>query len=285
MQSSRSCGGLTGTALVAASRLGARCAYAGTLGDDALSKYCMRQFRREGVSLHGLRNYSGISPIYSTIVVGEVDATRNIFYNLTCFEAAPQDWPSERVLDGLRVLFVDNFHIAAQTRLATLARELRIPVVADFEDCEAEGFDRLMQLCDHLILSSNFASRITAYFDPQDAVRALWREDRVMVAVTCGANGCYFAMRDANASRPNVRHMPAFTVEAVDTTGCGDVFHGAYATGLVQGQDIPGCLRFASAAAALKATRPGGQTGAPTIAELKQFLEEHDGKGIIDTGD
>jgi sugar/nucleoside kinase (ribokinase family) len=69
-----------------------------------------------------------------------------------------------------------------------------------------------------------------------------------------------------------VAHQPAFPVAVVDTTGCGDVFHGAYAAGLVRGLGVMERVRLAAAAAALKATRPGGQAGAPTLAEVEQFL-------------
>ncbi len=72
-----------------------------------------------------------------------------------------------------------------------------------------------------------------------------------------------------------VRHQPAFPVEVVDTTGCGDVFHGAYASALAEGLDLPVRVRLAAAAAALKATQPGGQAGIPSRGKVEAFLGEY----------
>ena len=88
--------------------------------------------------------------------------------------------------------------------------------------------------------------------------------------MTCGAAGSWY--RD-EAGPP--RHQPAFPVSVVDTTGCGDVFHGAYAAALARGLDLAARVRFAAAAAALKATRAGGQAGIPTRAATEAFLQEN----------
>ena len=93
----------------------------------------------------------------------------------------------------------------------------------------------------------------------------------LLVVVTSGAKGCWFTGAEAQAT---TLYQPAFPVEAVDTTGCGDVFHGAYASALARGLGIRERVRLAAAAAALKATRPGGQAGCPTLAEVEAFMKE-----------
>jgi sulfofructose kinase len=92
------------------------------------------------------------------------------------------------------------------------------------------------------------------------------------VVVTCGAEGCWY-IDGESIQQPH--RQKAFAVNAVDTTGCGDVFHGAYAAGLVRGQTLPERIRFASAAAALKALQHGGQPGAPTLPALEKYLQEY----------
>lgn len=265
----RQCGGLTATALVAASRLGARCAYAGTLGHDELSEFAIRRLTEESLDLGYLQHRDGVRPIHSTIVVDEIQRTRTIFYDLSGAAPATPDWPPEEALRSSRVLFVDHFGLDGMIRAARVARAAGIPVVADFESEPTGNFAELVALVDHPIVSYDFARRWTGQDDPSSSALSLWAPDRQAVVVTWGDKGCWYVGADA----PNeIRHQPAFPVEVVDTTGCGDVFHGAYAAGLAQGMTLPDRVRFAAATAALKATRPGGQAGIPTRDAVEDFL-------------
>jgi sugar/nucleoside kinase (ribokinase family) len=90
------------------------------------------------------------------------------------------------------------------------------------------------------------------------------------VIVTCGSEGCWYVSPVAPTSAV---HQAAFAVPVVDTTGCGDVFHGAYSAALVRGLDVSSRIRFAAAAAALKASQRGGQAGIPTRAAVEEFLK------------
>jgi ribokinase len=125
-----------------------------------------------------------------------------------------------------------------------------VAVVADFEDATAPLFHEVLALVDHLILSAAFACRITGEPSAAQAASRLWQPDRAVVLITCGANGCWSVSTDRG---PEARHHPAFVVRAADTTGCGDVFHGAYAARLARGDPLEDRIRFAAAAAALKA--------------------------------
>jgi sulfofructose kinase len=99
-------------------------------------------------------------------------------------------------------------------------------------------------------------------------VRALDSPDRACCVVTAGERGCWYAERDGE-----VHHFPAYQVEVVDTTGCGDVFHGAYAASIARGEPVPTAIRIATATAGLKATQPGGRSGIPTRAAVEAFLK------------
>jgi sulfofructose kinase len=103
--------------------------------------------------------------------------------------------------------------------------------------------------------------------DPAAAAQALWGPGRQAIVVTCGAEGCWVTGDGGPAW-----HQPAFSVPVIDTTGCGDVFHGAYAAALARGLNLEQRVRIASAAAALKATRRGAQAGCPTWQEVEEFL-------------
>lgn len=264
-------GGQTGTALVAAARLGARCAYAGVLGDDDDSRFVLANFERCGVDVRHVLHRPDARPIHSTVIVDETRHTRSIFFELGGSVGASADWPPEDVLRSTRVLFVDHYGIEGMTRAARLARRDGIPVVADLERDEWPGFDELLELVDHLILSRDFAARRTGGADPAAAARRLWAPGRQVVIVTCGEQGCWFRSADGPAEP---RHLAAFAVPVVDTTGCGDVFHGAYAAALAWGMELPDRIWFAAAAAALKAMQAGGQAGIPARAAVEAFLAQ-----------
>ncbi len=265
----RHCGGLTATALVAVARLGSRAVFGGVLGDDDLSQFVLNRFREEGIGVQYMKRRPEARPIHSIIVVDESTKTRTIFYNLEGAFGAEPDWPGEEVIRSSRVLFVDHFGIEGMTRAARVAREAGIPVVADLESNEHPRFPELLELVDHAIVSRDFAAKLTGEQEPAAAVLRLWSPVRQAAVVTCGDRGCWYVGSDAPAA---VRHQPAFAVEVVDTTGCGDVFHGAYASALARGLDLPSRVLFASAAAALKAMRRGGQAGIPDRRRVEDFL-------------
>ncbi len=266
----RQCGGITATALVAAARLGSTCVYAGTLGDDADSQFVIEWLRNEGVHTQFIQRRTGVRPIQAWVIVDETRQTRTIFYDLANARGAPEDWPDADVIRAARVLFVDHFGVEGMLRAARIAREAGIPIVADFESDAGPGFHRLLALVDHLIVSREFAHTLTGEAHIQTALEALCQQ-RQAVVITCGKEGCWYL----SAEEPNVFYRrAAYPVQAVDTTGCGDVFHGAYASALARCLAMEERVRFASAAAALKAAQAGGQNGIPTLAAVEAFLQE-----------
>jgi sulfofructose kinase len=267
-QRERHCGGLTATALVAAARMGARAAFAGTLGDDEHSRFVMDTMEHEGIHTRHVVRRKAAGPIRSVIVVDETRRTRNIFYDSTGALGAHPKLPAREIIQSARVLLVDRFGIPGMIRAARVACAAGIPVVGDFESSHLPRFGELLALVDHLILSESFARKITGKQSARAAAQALWIADRRAVVITCGAKGCWY-LQPGMAS---AKHLPAFCVEAVDTTGCGDVFHGAYAAALARGASLQERLRVASAAAALKATQHGGQAGIPSGREVARFL-------------
>ena len=264
----RHCGGLTATALVTAARLGARCAFAGTIGDDDGSRFVLDTLVREKVDISQAIRRAGAGPVRSVIIVDQRRRTRNIFYDASLVRGADPALPHARMIRSARVLLVDRFGIPGMIRAARLARAAGVAVVADFESFHVPRFDQLLALADHLIVSEEFARGYTGASTPAKATESLWSAQRAVVVVTCGEQGCWYV--DARGSR--ARQLPAFRVKIKDTTGCGDVFHGAYAAALVRHLPLLERLRLASATAALKATRAGGQAGIPTRSAVERFL-------------
>jgi sulfofructose kinase len=268
LSSERQCGGLTGTALVTAARFGARCAFAGLLGLDKLSNVVEENFLREGVEIKFAPRARDASVVHSTIVVAVETGTRNIFYRINGRLGADDLLPTEWVIRSARVLFLDHCGMVGNLRAALIARAAGIPIVADFERDNDPRFQELLGLVDHIVLSEDMAVKVTGKRSPQSAAEALWHKECHAVVITCGVDGSWFVGTDQM-----VKHQAAFKVQAYDTTGCGDVFHGAYAAALAQGATLSERVRLATAAAALKATQPGGQRGIPTRSQVDEFLQ------------
>lgn len=264
-------GGQTGTALVAAARLGVRAAYAGALGLDEPSEEALSGMRSEGVDVSECRRVAGLAPILSTIAVGDGGRTRAIFADTRNFRGADPDHPSPEVIRSARVLFVDHWGVDGMIRAATIARSAGIPVVADFERNSSSRFPELLPLADHLVIGREFAAQLSGVGDPSDSARRLLRGGHATVVVTDGAAGCWSMEEDDEAPH----HVPAFQVQVRDTTGCGDVFHGVYAAALALGEPLAERLILASASAALKAEKTGGQDGIPDREAIRAFRARH----------
>lgn len=269
IRTEQQCGGLSATALVAAARLGAQCAYAGLLGNDDGSRFAMDAMRHEGIDLTHVVKQADAGPIRSVIIVGEKGHTRNIFPAHPAFTGAHATLPDAHVIRSARVLHVDHVGPEGMVRAAQIARTAQIAVVSDIERNESPLFETLLGLVDHVVMSEEFARQLLGTDDPAQAALGLWTPARATVAITCGDRGCYYTDDGTRVS-----HQPAFEVAVVDTTGCGDVFHGGYCAALARNMALDERIRFASAAAALKATQPGAQAGAPTLAQVENFLQK-----------
>jgi sugar/nucleoside kinase (ribokinase family) len=262
----RRCGGLTGTAIVTAARLGARCAYAGCLGTDEYSQHVASNFTSEGVDISHAPRLAAARVVHSTIVVGKDCGSRNVFFEDQGTIGAHDSLPSEEVIRQSKVLFIDHLGMQGNLRAVRAARSAGVAVVADFEDDSSPLFPAVLKLVDHLVLSEDFALRITRQSSAAEAALALWEPNRVAVLVTCGARGCWsVSAKSGSQAFPHA----AFPISAADTTGCGDVFHGAYSASLAFGDPLRERIRFAAAAAALKAMH--GEI--PHLPAVKEFLQ------------
>ena len=276
-RSERRVGGLTAVALAAAARLGSHCAYAGMLGHDDISRFVEAELRREGIDTSPIVYRDDAQPVYAVIIADTTRSTRTIFFEVRGRTGADDELPAPEVIRHSGVLFIDDYNPVGNVRAATIAREAGIPIVADLEHADAPKFEQVLGLVDHLILSSGFAMQISGTNHPADAAQKLWANDRAVVVVTCGEEGCWYV----SDSQHEPVHQAAFPVAAVDTTGCGDVFHGAYASSLRRGLSVSERIAFASAAAALKASKAGGIQAIPTRQQVEAFLNA---SGLASTG-
>jgi len=187
----RQCGGLTATALVAASRLGARCAYAGVLGTDELSKFAIQTMKTEGIFLDYLILQEGKYPFYSTIIVGQEGNTRNIFVSRENVVGADPEQPSEEVIQSCKVFFADHIGMEGMLRAMRIARKAGIPVVSDLERI-VPRLDEFWALIDHPIIPMELAQKIGKTDILEDIFNTLWDDKKSVVVITGGEEGCWY---------------------------------------------------------------------------------------------
>lgn len=265
----RAGGGLAGTALVAAARLGVRAAYCGVLDDDDLSAYTLAELAREGVNCDPVQRRAGARPYHSVIIVNRTTPQRCILFSAADFVVPTAADLPESLIAASRVLFVDHTVAGAAIRAAAVARRHHIPIVGDIEQADFAERDAFLDSVDHLILNQEIAGRLTGQATAAGSAAALLRPTSAAVVVTDGAAGSWYATPGQPA-----RHVPALKVAVVDTTGCGDVFHGAYAACLAWGGDVRAAVAVATVAAGLKARSSGGRAGIPPRAEVEDYLPQ-----------
>jgi len=264
-------GGLAGTALVACARLGVSAAYCGILGFDELSEYTVNEFIKESVDTSLVKFQNDTGPYYSIVSVNEKNGERIIFFypdavrNPTLCELPEAD------IINSKVVFLDYTVIDTAEEIINLAHSRNIPVVADIELIEDDRVFSLMYSVDHLIINLEMGREIAHLSSPEEIIHNFQLKGTKICIVTDGENGCWYP-----DERQVITYQPAFKVNVVDTTGCGDVFHGAYAAALSLGMDINNSIKLASASAALKATKPGGRAGIPSMKMAINFIKERE---------
>lgn len=260
-------GGQTATALVAASRHGLRTAFCACLDDDDLSQFTLQALLSEGVDCSSVFHIPGSRPVHSIVIVEPATGSRTILYNPHDLkEPSPENVHPEWIAQS-RVVFFDQNMPRAGLFAARLAKQYGIPVVADLEKFEIPGFADILANIDHLIVSSTFAANYSGQKTISAMMNSLAAPSRTATVITCGHEGCWYAERDRT-----MQHFPAFKVDVVDTTGCGDVFHGAYAAAIVRGEPVTQAVEIASATAALKTLRPGGRSGIPDLETARRLV-------------
>ncbi|HEY3397121.1 MAG TPA: PfkB family carbohydrate kinase [Armatimonadota bacterium] len=256
-------GGQAATAAVAVARLGGRAAILGTTGSDDYARKIVESFASEGVDTRGLLRIEGTRSHIAFCMIQEESGDRAIFFDRgNKRKLEPEDLDRE-MITGAGCLLFDTHHWKAAVTAATWAREAGVPVLTDLERPTANSED-LLRLGTHHVMPEHYLLECTGESDPEAAAR-LMRERYApeVLVVTRGARG---AVAYAGCER---LEQPAFPVDPViDTTGAGDVFHGAFGYGLVLGYDLATNLEFAALVAALKCRQLGGRAGIPTREEL-----------------
>jgi sulfofructose kinase len=260
-------GGMMANAAVSISRLGGAAVFCGPTGDDAIAATIRAHLQAEGVDVTHLRGFPGMTSSHSAVLVDARGERLVVGYRGSALQA-PADWlPRENVLSASAVLADVRWPQGAEAALSA-ARRARVPAILDGESAPPEVLEKLCTVADHVVFSERGLAEL-AGLDVEGGLRRALEAGVRISAVTRGEAGVFWL----EAGAPHeLHHCPAFEVAAIDTLAAGDVFHGAYALSIAEGAAVAEAMRFASAAAAIKCTRPGGRSGAPTRAEVEALL-------------
>ena len=265
----RSGGGPVATGLVAAAKLGAKCAFIGNLSDDGDGRFLADDFKRFGVSTEYCKTLPGYASFTSCIWLARDNATRTVVFDRGNLPGTELDARAKAAIAEATVLMVDGNDLDAAVEAAKIARENGTKVLYDAGG-RYEGVERLLPLADYLIPSEEFALGHTGAKSTEEAAKILFAKySPALVVVTQGKRGGI--LFDGKTARA----YPALPVEAVDSNGAGDVFHGAFAFALTQGYDPFSACVFSSAVSALKCRKTGARDGAPDYRETIAFLKEN----------
>jgi sulfofructose kinase len=242
-------GGMAANAAIAVVRLGGRAAFWGRVGDDLNGPPLAAALAAEGVDISGLRRVAGARTPVGAVLVDPRGERTIISFRGAGLGTDPGWLPLHRIAEA-RALCCDPRWPEGVAAAAAEARRQGVPVILDGERSETRILVDLVPRVDHAIFSAPGLANFAPGREPEHGLRLALASGPVrLAAVTQGERGVLWLT--PGMDKP--ARTPAFPVEATNTTGAGDVFHGAYALGLAEGMDIPAAMRFAAAAGALRA--------------------------------
>jgi len=266
-------GGQVATAMLTCAKLGLKAKYIGTVGDDERGRIQLDSLQASGIDLADVEVRRNCPNQTAYILIDERTGERTVIWKRDdCLRLKPESI-REEMITCARMLHVDGTDSGACARAAEIARSHGIPVTVDVDTVYA-GFEQVLPFVDYLIASSEFPSR---WMKEPDTVRALEQlQDKYripVVGVTLGSFGALVR------SEEKLVYSPGFEVNCVDTTGAGDVFHGAFCYSVLQKMPMREALELSNAMAALNCTALGARGGIATLAEARA-LAQHAGRRI-----
>jgi ribokinase len=265
-------GGKGANQAVAAARAGGKVVFVTAVGADEFGQRAAENFAREGIDVDLIRRVPRMPSGVALIFVDETGENSIAVAPGANGELRPEDVePLGRLLESGDVILLQ-----LETPLATVAAAVRVAAMRQvrviLNPAPAQALpDSFLESVTMLTPNEREAEQLTGVVssDEESLTRAagiLHRRGVRDVVITLGARGVFAFQEGAGVL------VPAFRVEAVDTTAAGDVFNGALAVALVDGRSAHGAIRFASAAAGISVTRMGAQASAPSRMEIEAFL-------------
>lgn len=262
-------GGPVGTGIVAAQKLGIQTAYVGILSDDNGGKYLKEDFEKYGVSTNLTEIKSGFRSFTSVLWLCQDTATRTCVFDKGNLPALELNNAQKQAIKDADLLMVDGNEMSAAVEAAKIARDNNSRVLYDCGGLY-DGVENLLRLTDIMIPSEEFAFAHSGCRTAEEAAEWLFKTySPQIVVITQGKKGGILF------DGKNTVSYPSYPAEVVDSNGAGDVFHGAFAAGVLKGFPYIKCCHFASAVSALKCTGVGARESVPDFEKTKQYLKEN----------
>jgi len=261
-------GGQVASALVTCAKLGLRVKYIGTVGDDERGRIQLQSLREAGINLEDVEVRANCPNQTAYILIDQSTGERTVLWKREqCLRLDP-DAITPQKITAARLLHVDGHDTPAAAKAAEIARRHGIPVTLDV-DSIYRGLESLFPHVDYLVASSEFPLQWTHTGDPFRALELIQEEYRIPVAaMTLGAHGA-LARFDGRFI-----YSPAFVVDCVDTTGAGDVFHGAFCYSVIEKMPLRDALEFSNAMAALNCTALGARGRIASLEDARAFMQK-----------
>ena len=257
-------GGQVATTLCTCAALGLRTRYVGSFGNDENGRLIRAELEQRGIDTTP-SSVRYAPNRHAVILVDERTAERTVVWQRDAALALRPEQVTDDALANARLLHVDNVDEDVAIAAATRARAAGMIVTTDIDQI-GPNTPALIAAATFPILAERVPHALTGEADPERALRTMRGQHRGMLCVTMGAKGSMLLVDDT------LHRAPGFQVEAVDTTGAGDVFRGALIFSLLRGDVPEAMLRFANAAAAVSCTREGAIAGVPTLEEINRLL-------------
>jgi sulfofructose kinase len=259
---------MAANAAVAASRLGAKVELWSRVGDDNAAAIIKAGLKAERVDIRGIQSFEEARSSTSTIIVDDHGERLIVGMRDTTMPTGTSWLPLERISQAAAVM-ADLRWLEATRVTFEHARKSGITTILDADLGAREALPELLELADYAIFSAPALREFMKDGDDATRLDAVLKFGPRYAGVTLGRDG--YLWLEASGMRGA---QPAFGVDAVDTTGAGDAFHGAFTVALMEGRNTAECARRAAAVAAMKCTRLGSRAGLPTAEELDAFLAD-----------
>ena len=262
-------GGPVATGLVAASKLSVDVGYVGVLSSDSAGQFLLGDFKKYGVDTENVDIKDGYRSFTSVIWLADDSASRTCVFDKGNLPPLTLSDNQKKAIISAELLMVDGNEMDAAVEAAKLARANGVKVLYDCGGLY-EGVERLLAVTDIMIPSEEFALKHTSSATAEEAAKKLFDAySPEVVVITQGKRGGLFFDGETYVS------YPIYPAEVVDSNGSGDVFHGAFAAGIVKGFDYIKCCHFASAVSAIKCTGIGARESVPSFETVKEYLKEN----------